>query len=45
MEKVSKRAWAEYFEIERKLVKQRFMIRMLVTLVLGLVFGLAIDRL
>jgi hypothetical protein len=45
MEKVSKRAWAEYFEVERRLVRQTFVIRMLVTLLLGLVFGLALDRL
>jgi hypothetical protein len=45
MEKMSKRAWAEYFEVERKLVRQRFVIRVLVSLLVGLVVGLALDRL
>lgn len=43
--KVTKRAWAEYFEMKRKISRQEFLIRLYGTLLLGLVTGLILDKL
>lgn len=45
MEKVSKRAWAEYFEMERKIVRQNFLKRVYGTLLLGFLTGMILDKL
>lgn len=43
--KVTKRAWAEYFEMERRINRQAFLIRLYGTLLLGMVIGLVLDKL
>lgn len=45
LDKVTKRAWAEYFEMERKIIRQKFIIRLYGTLLLGVLIGLVFDRL
>jgi hypothetical protein len=41
----SKRAWAEYFEMERTIVRQRLYLRLYHTLVIGFLVALMIDKL
>lgn len=43
--KVTKMAWAEYFEMERKIIRQEFLIRVYGTLLLGIMIGLVFDKL
>ncbi len=43
--KVTKRAWAEYFEMERRLIRQEFIIRVYGTLLLGVIAGVVFDKL
>lgn len=43
--KVTKIAWAEYFEMERKIIRQEFLIRVYGTLLLGVMIGLVFDKL
>jgi hypothetical protein len=45
MEKVSKRAWAEFFEMERKIIRKEFLVRLYSTLLFGLLIGLTLDKL
>jgi hypothetical protein len=45
MDKISSRAWAEYFEMERKIIRQKFVIRLYHTLLLGILTGLIFDKL
>ncbi len=39
-----KRAWAELFEMERKLVRQQFLLRLYGVLLVGFLFGLFLDK-
>ena len=43
-EKVSKRAWAEYFEMERRLIRLKFLSKLYGMLLLGLIMGLVMDK-
>ena len=43
--KVTKRAWAEYFEMERRIIRQEFVIRVYGTLLLGVIVGVIFDNL
>jgi hypothetical protein len=43
--KVTKRAWAEYFGMKRKIIRQEFLMRVYGTLLLGFVTGLILDKL
>lgn len=45
LQKDTKRAWAEYFEMERRLIRQKFLLRLYETLLLGFLFALVIDKL
>lgn len=44
MERITKRAWAEYFEMERKLVRYQFVCRLCVTFVLAFLMAFLIDK-
>ena len=44
MEKLSKRAWAELIELDRRLIRQKFLLRVYGTLLLGFLFALLIDK-
>ncbi len=45
MAKVTKRAWAEYFGMRRKIIRQELLVRLYGTLLLGLITGLVLDKL
>lgn len=45
LEKVTKRAWAEYFEMERRIIRQEFVIRIYGTLLFGVFVGVVFDKL
>lgn len=45
LSKVTRRAWAEYFEMERRIIRQEFIIRIYGTLLLGVIVGLVFDKL
>lgn len=44
LQKETKRAWAEYFEMERKMIRQKFLLRLYGVLLLGFMIGLVIER-
>jgi N6-adenosine-specific RNA methylase IME4 len=45
LHKETKRAWAEYYEMERRLARQKFILRLYGTLLLGFLFAMVIDKL
>lgn len=45
MEKISKSAWREYFEVERMLIRQKFLLRLYGVLLLGFLIGMTLDKL
>jgi hypothetical protein len=45
LHKETKRAWAEYFEMERRIVRQKFLMNLYGTLLLGFLFAMIIDKL
>ena len=45
LSKITKRAWGEYFEMKRKIIRQELLVRLYGTLLLGLITGLVLDRL
>jgi hypothetical protein len=44
LERETKRAWAEYFEMERMIVRQRLYLRLYHVLLLGFLFALVLDK-
>jgi hypothetical protein len=44
LEKETKRAWAEYFEMERTIRHQRILLKFYHVLLLGFLFGVLLDK-
>jgi hypothetical protein len=40
----TKRAWAELFEMERKLIRQKYLLRLYAVLLIGFLFGLLLNK-
>jgi hypothetical protein len=45
LQKDTKRAWAEYNGMKRKIIRQKFFLRLYTTLLLGFLFAMTIDKL
>jgi hypothetical protein len=44
LQKETKRGWAELFEMERKLIRQQFLLRLYGVLLVGFVFGFILNK-
>jgi hypothetical protein len=45
LQRDTKRAWAEYYQMERRLKRQKFLLNLYGTLLLGFLFAMVISRL